>query len=681
MSYWASCCCGSEDIFFVKCEDAPPYAVNLKGPESDFEEVAGRDISLGQVWYHQTEEGECWCGTFQTTDPTDALVYNKTGSWDGPQDDCDDDDCDACYMYFIPCFDHVHSYAMATTIAKWNTLLVDSSGSALSIDSSNASTYAGTWLFDRKIGDNNDPSSTPCCPEEAQPCVAFCGYLSPTPPEGKSICHDKEGVLPECPWCTPTSNQIQVIDGIGYLNLGASNFENVDDNVHCDEYVDLTTTPNAEPKCRVCRPQVCGGPTTRYLEYRGQKTIVLYSKITGSHTKTNSIQNTIDRVLSATGSFDIQLSIDYSVWLSVDVIQNDLQYFPDDPSSPAGTTIRWDEEIMSEHSITRGCVTINNSAADIVQRGELQNAWTYTHIDNDDSSKNFTEEVELLSQSVTVPPQNESLHSGRYQRRINLFADGRQFDPDPNTSTTYAEVCSGLGRACVMNWLQAGNLNIQIDAEVKETRTGDDPGTYTESRSIPMPLQVSTAMVDKTATDISCCTTLPQFEALWWTDLPKSIVTLMRNVRNAIKPAEIHVQATANALSPQEFEQQIKNTGTESNPFYSYEHLFRPEPDGWGFGIADVPYLVWDSTSPRYGETVDSGFICPNLDGSANYPTQWKFNFNNTATNQTGYPPGPGISSVFSRNHVVDISITDVPISFTCHSNLPSASCASGEIS
>ena len=249
ITHAAACCCGEEDttFFFVPCPGAPSCSNTYSATKIEWNEILGEDPVVDDVWKYNDSNriNPCdYCGKFSTSG-SGAIAAPSSGF--EKQDDCDDSDCPFPLLFFTPCEELVcGAFTMAALASEWETLLSLSSGS---IDLSNPSTYAGTWLFKRTDGKE-------CCESEFEgPCFEFCGTLSIS--GSNNLCFDDSSkpASEQCLKCDVDEGKVQRINMANSSNLEFTSLSN------CEE----------DDCPAICKTQGCHG---EYLKVTGVKTFL-----------------------------------------------------------------------------------------------------------------------------------------------------------------------------------------------------------------------------------------------------------------------------------------------------------------------------------------------------------------------------------------------------------------------
>tara|TARA_Y100001937_G_scaffold12118_2_gene15327 strand:+ start:13199 stop:15160 length:1962 start_codon:yes stop_codon:yes gene_type:complete len=642
-----SCCCIDPDtvFFFVPCPGTDPCADTFFATKSQWETILGQTPQEDDVYKYDNGNREIpcvYCGKLQTAfaggSPAPSGGFEK-------QDDCDDDDCPEPYYFFTPCNEACNTYTMAAVADVWNDLL------SITIDSSNPSSYAGTWEFTRTDGD-------PCChvddngdPIEGDPCHKFCGTLKNNG-STSNLCFDSSHPdnTPPCEKCSPDTDDVQVI--------GCTN---------CNSTSGMTFVLKSggcnDPACVECRTQECnrtGSSNPSKLEYKGRKTVTFNNWNINQNIE--NCVNTSKTIATSDYNFDIQVIIDYTVYMQGNQSTGD-------SSDPVPI-------ILSEHA-KNPCVVIDNVS--------FSHTWNFlatstrtTFSGPGCSGSILSVEVakdEMINASISLVDQGTPsttrpplITEARLEKRICLYEDGAECSGTPNPNNQVCPLDIAIDQ-CIMNYLNCGELYLQLTATYKSTFT-DAGGTTDETIIGPVistvPIGITTAMLQDDAKEMCCCDDTPEYNSMYWTDFP-SIAELTTAL------SWNGADETSLAVNGCDFDRQYKDGG-------DLQRLWDDSANAWGFGagfglnngVLDGAYL-----------DPEAGLAHINFDGSRNYACNlvrdgepiWSFQLPSPATSQSI----PNVDSG-TRDISVDYSISESVISLECipDNEVPGSSCEDG---
>jgi len=713
MSYWAAGCCLPVNLWFVPCPGSPSCAGTFFATTAEWTTILGKTPSVGDVYKYDdgSRENPCvYCGKFQ--EEFAGGQAPPTGGFE-KQDDCNDDDCPKPYFFFIPCNDACRTYTMAATKDVWDTLL------GITIDPSDPSSYAGTWLFERTDGD-------PCChvdedgnPIEGDPCNKFCGRLSEAGTT-TGLCFDSSNanVTPQCEKCSPSGNQVQVIGCTNCNSTSGLSFT-------------LKSNGCSDPECIPCRPQQCkralagGGTGNSKLKYRGRKTLMFNNwSISSKENYCDGIRTRVNAVCNNT--FDLTVIVEYTVYLQGNAIVKDFQNPGDLPN------------LLNQHS-KNPCITIDSvqiPTATLTHEATKSTAYMQSALGDCGSGgivtsgfrSSFVKErmTNPTFQVVDIGGPNESgaLSNSWMQKRIGLQRDaigGEEWTecnldggiPSPNDY-----ICPGVinQNSCLMNFMTcSGNFGIKIkhtrtDISEEWDNTASEDGSPDNTTTTPVDedfiLHISTGMLMKDALELCCCDDLPSWDSMYYTDFP--VIDTLFGV--------LSYNGSDNSNLSNRDSNYMQQFKEDTDGLFRLRSVFDDGDGEWGHGSDNIAsnnttisgvgaYLDKTNKKPVYNFDNTRNFACDIVSKSEQTPL-WQYDSNSYVdadgdpvlerqtiardivnggyTNLTDIPLDTDDADYNKRIIKMDYSISETLLSFECiaddNPNLPGSGCEDGVI-
>ena len=676
MSYWAAGCCLPVNLWFVPCPGSPDCAGTFFATTAEWSTILGKTPSAGDVYKYDdgSRENPCvYCGKFQ--EEFAGGQAPPTGGFE-KQDDCDDDDCPKPYYFFNPCNEGCNTYKMAATKEVWDSLL------GITIDPNNPSSYAGTWLFTRTDGD-------PCCyvnedgdPDQGNPCHKFCGTLS-AEGDTANLCFDSSNAntTPQCEKCSPTTNQVQVIGCSTCNSTGALSFQ-------------LKANGCTDPTCLSCKPQECkrADGTESRLIYKGRKTISLSDW--NIKNDLNYCQSGRDRIVSQSdASFDLQLVMNYTVYMQGNTITGD---------------INSDPPILSRHT-KDPCITIDDiqltasqsfEATTSIQRYSSFNETTCGSGNPISSGSSYAKDTMVNPTFSLIDSSNPVIKNSWLEKRIGLQRDAIggnlwyecEGDPSPNNHICPEELSPV---SCVMNFMTCGG-SLGIPIRIQRTDKSEfwlgvsSPSGEPEVSETAVDnffyLKLSTGMLMKDALELCCCDDIPTYDSMYYTDFPELsnfFATMSwKGVDESGLASDGNSWFRQWKLQPngERYFVELFDDGNPPSPNAG-------NPVDWDYGkrissgsnLFHGPYLDKDAKLGPWDFNGKRNFACNNITDDREF---WEFDLPEDAKTQDVPKDNP--TGTNERTMDLYMSISDTLVSLECIAdddpNLPGSGCEDGVI-
>lgn len=629
VTHAAVCCCAEDDVFlfFVPCPGTDSCAGSgFFALKSEWTTILGEAPVVNEVWKYNdsSRENPCdYCGKFQTEfSPGTAAPSSGFEK----QDDCSDPDCPLPLIFFVPCDDELcGAYTMAALASEWETFLGLGTGT---IDLTDPTTYAGTWLFERTDG-------TECCEDLAEePCFKFCGNLSLS--GSTDLCFDDATYLPaseRCLKCDVPDNKVQ------RLNASSAVSFTLQDNCEDDD-------------CPVvCRTQGCHG---NYLKVSGTKVFSFESLIEASE---------FDDDFQGAGGFDGRIEGEGKNEIYFGVVIQYETYLEANATTWDGVSSvnAWDQIYSNHCKPEPGCTVVANAQIFNFVAGGFAHKSTISHIaDNDDSNPQDVSTEFTSTTTFSIPDQEGTMGGSKLQKRKDVYEDAITKGCSlGNAPGGWVEICptGTTNDDCVMVWSNnlttTANGPFEIATSTNYVETGSYPGTLTDTSQLF--LKMATSMIDFNAKDDCCCTDIPEFDGMFWTDA------------NAfIQLSELFVQM---------HDQSISSGGgiarfRLSDVFKQWRNgEFKPLFDGPGNNNWDLGKLG----NPYVDAATKEDYMCGALSQS------WSFSFDNTATQDDMVINPLDAVQQASRRLMIEASISDTITAIECV-DAPPVGCEDGTI-
>ncbi len=490
---WANCCCDEDDpfFFFVPCPGTDSCAEGFFALKSQWTVILGEVPVVDDVWkYNDPERVEpCdFCGKFQTEFP-DTLGSFAPSSGFEKQDDCNDPDCPLPLLFFVPCDDGVcGAYTMAALVSEWETLLSLSTGT---IDLSDPTTYAGTWLFERTDGFE-------CCeddPSTNQPalknCFKFCGNLSLS--GSTDLCFDDstKPLAEQCLKCDVPDGKVQRINMANQSGLSFVLQENCDDD-DC-------------PK--PCDKQIAASGS--YIRVDGTTIYSLKHTVSSNLDFTRTVTGPTCEIRTAGGGetrLEFTVKIEYSYYLEVNAVSRNIEDLTSLPE--------W-RKVLAGHCKDQ-CAVVRS--ATFIGTNELFADWRYdaTILSGSPSCEGSFEEYDFAGSFAFNTEPTQVLEFAKLEKRKGLFGHAAlpECDPTSSPSTGYEfpdhnlRICPDLYETddCISSWMHKGNLPLRLSGTGTTDDNFDGPQSWNITNSqIPAAFPALTSA--SAALDDACCPT------------------------------------------------------------------------------------------------------------------------------------------------------------------------------
>jgi len=623
---WTTCCCEDDPFFFfVPCPGTDSCAEGFFALKSQWTVILGEVPVVDDVWKYNDPDREepCdFCGKFQTDSPEPLGSFAPSSGFE-KQDDCNDPDCPLPLLFFVPCDDELcGAYTMAALVSEWETFLGLTPGT---IDLADPTTYAGTWLFERTDG-------TECCEDPAEePCFKFCGNLSLA--GSTDLCFDDatKPLTEQCLKCDVPDGKVQ--------RLNASSA------------VSFTLQDNCEDSdCPVvCRTQGCQGD---YLKVSGTKVFLFESLIEASEFDDDFQSGSFDGRIEGEGKNEIRFGVvlQYETYLEANATTWD----------GVSSVNAWDQIYSNHCKPDPGCTVVSNIQVFNLVDGGFAHKSTISHVaDNDDNNPQDVSTEFTSTTTFSIPDQEDTMGGSKLQKRKDIYEDAITKGCNlSNSPGGWLEICEAgtTNDDCVMVWsnnLTTTSTNpLLIETSTDYVETGSFPGTLTDTANFN--LKMATSMVDFNAKDDCCCTDIPEFEGMFWTDANSFI-------QFSSLFLQMHDQGIASGILPR------FKLGNVFSQWRNGE--FKPLFDGpgtnnWDLGKFGNPYVDADEKED---------YICGSLGLS------WSFSFDHTATQDDMVINPLDAVQQASRRLMIEASISDTITSIECV-DAPPEGCEDGTI-